>query len=93
MSHKRLRTTQFHPRIKRKGALNEDVGDCSLLLFEACKDLDVQVSSEPAVPVTEDVQNFGVVPSRPSTDTAYTTLSEIMAVYGVEGDPDSNGEE
>ena len=69
------------------------MGDCSLLLSEAYKDLDVQVSSDSAVPVTEDVQNLWAVPSHPSTDTTDTAVSEIMAVYGVEGDPDSNGEE
>ena len=89
----KLRTTQFCPRIKRKRALNEDVGNCSLLLFEAYKDLDIQVSSDSAVPLTEDIQNLWAVCSRPSTDTTDTAVSEIMAVYGVEGDPDSDGEE
>ena len=70
-----LRTTQFRPRIKCKGALNEDVGDCSLLLFEAYEDLDVQVSSDSAVPVTEGVHNLWAVPSRPSTDIMDTAMS------------------
>ena len=69
------------------------MGDCSLLLFQAYKDLDVQVSSDSAVPMTKDIQNLWAVPSRPSTDTTDTAVSEIMAVYGVEGDPDSDGEE
>ena len=67
-----------------------------LSLFEAYKDLDVQVSSERFVPATEDVQNLWAVPnSLRSTDSADMTVSEIMAVYGVEGDPDpdSDGEE
>ena len=64
-----------------------------LASFEAYKDLDVQVSSDSAVPVTEDVQNLWAIPSCLSTDTTNTAVSEIMAVYGVEGDPGSDGKE
>ena len=91
-----LRLTQFRPRILKQPSKSQvQVDDGSLLLFEAYKDLEVQSVLPMDLDLDEEIRRLWAVPRRASKGKTACTASvpEIQAIYGVEGDPDSDVEE